>query len=112
GSPGFPVAGAGVDGADSSIKTAFFALLHDQPLNAPIAAFARDEAGNQAKASFVDNVFEKPFKKSRIEIDDKFMNKTVPDIVEHSPEFNMAPPPQYSPDMVAAFLRYNGELWM
>ena len=108
--PGFPVSGAGVASADPSLKVAFFALLYDQPLNAPIAAFARDEAGNQAKATFVDNVFEKPFKKSRIEIDDKFMNKTVPDIVEHSPELKMAPPPQDSPDMVAAFLRVNGEL--
>jgi len=108
--PGFPVTGAGVDGADPSIKMAFFALLHDQPLNIPIAAFARDEAGNQAKATFVDMVFEKPFKKSRIEIDDRFMNKTVPDIVEHSPELKMSPPPQDSPDMLAAFLRVNGEL--
>jgi len=108
--PGFPVAGAGVTGADPSIKMAFFGLLHDQPLNAPIAAFARDEAGNQAKATFVDMVFEKPFKKSRIEIDDRFMNKTVPDIVEHSPELKMSPPPQDSPDMLAAFLRVNGEL--
>jgi len=108
--PGFPVSGAGVTGADPSVKGAFFALLHDQPLNTPIAAFARDEAGNQAKASFVDNVFEKPFKKSRIEIDDKFMNKTVPDIVEHSPELKMAPPAQDSPEMLQAFLRVNGEL--
>ncbi|MBW8868120.1 MAG: M23 family metallopeptidase [Acidobacteria bacterium] len=108
--PGFPVSGAGVAGADPSVKGAFFALLHDQPLNTPIAAFARDEAGNQAKATFVDNVFEKPFKKSRIEIDDKFMNKTVPDIVEHSPELKMAPPPQDSPEMLQAFLRVNGEL--
>ena len=108
--PGFPVSGAGVTGGDPSVRGAFFALLYDQPLNTPIAAFARDEAGNQAKASFVDNVFEKPFKKSRIEIDDKFMNKTVPDIVEHSPELKMAPPAQDSPEMLQAFLRVNGEL--
>src|SRR5476649_1370211 len=31
--PGFPASGAGVDGADPSIKVAFFALLYDQPLN-------------------------------------------------------------------------------
>ena len=107
---GFPVSGAGVTAADPSLKGAFFALLHDQPLNAPIVAFARDEAGNQTKATFVDNVFEKPFKKSRIEIDDKFMNKTVPDIVEHSPELKMTPPQQDSPEMLPAFLRVNGEL--
>jgi murein DD-endopeptidase MepM/ murein hydrolase activator NlpD len=108
--PGFPAAGAGVEGADPSIKVAFFALLYDQPLNTPIVAFARDEAGNQAKANFIDNVFEKPFKKSRIEIDDKFINRVVPDIVEHSPELKMTAPAQDSPEMLAAFLRINGEL--
>ena len=108
--PGFPASGAGVEGADPSVKVAFFALLYDQPLNTPIAAFARDEAGNEAKATFVDNVFEKPFKKSRIEIDDKFINRVVPDIIEHSPELKMTAPPQDSPEMLAAFLRINGEL--
>ena len=108
--PGFPASGAGVEGADPSIKVAFFALLYDQPLNTPIAAFARDEAGNQAKATFIDNVFEKPFKKSRIEIDDKFINRVVPEIIEHSPELKMTAPAQDSPEMLAGFLRVNGEL--
>jgi len=108
--PGFPATGAGVEGADPSIKVAFFALLYNQPLDTPIVAFARDEAGNQAKATFIDNVFEKPFKKSRIEIDDKFINRVVPDIIEHSPELKMTAPPQDSPEMLAGFLRINGEL--
>jgi len=108
--PGFPASGAGVEGADPSIKVAFFALLYNQPLNTPIVAFARDEAGNQAKATFIDNVFEKPFKKSRIEIDDKFINRVVPDIIEHSPELKMTAPVQDSPEMLAGFLRINGEL--
>ena len=108
--PGFPATGAGVEGADPSVKVAFFALLYDQPIGAPIAAFARDEAGNQAKATFIDNVFEKPFKKSRIEIDDKFINRVVPEIIEHSPELKMTAPAQDSPEMLAGFLRVNGEL--
>ena len=108
--PGFPASGAGVEGADPSIKVAFFALLYDQPLNTPIAAFARDEAGNQAKATFIDNAFEKPFKKSRIEIDDKFINRVVPEIIEHSPELKMTAPAEDSPEMLAGFLRVNGEL--
>jgi murein DD-endopeptidase MepM/ murein hydrolase activator NlpD len=108
--PGFPASGAGMAGADPAVKVAFFALLHDQPIDAPIAAFARDEAGNEAKASFVDNVFPKPFKKSRIEIDDKFMNRVVPDILEHSPELKMTAPAQDSPEMLAAFLKVNGDL--
>jgi murein DD-endopeptidase MepM/ murein hydrolase activator NlpD len=108
--PGFAASGAGVEGADPSVKVAFFALLYDQPLNTPIVAFARDEAGNQAKASFIDNAFEKPFKKSRIEIDDKFINRVVPEIIENSPELKMTAPAQDSPEMLAGFLRLNGEL--
>jgi murein DD-endopeptidase MepM/ murein hydrolase activator NlpD len=108
--PGFPASGAGMAGADPAVKVAFFALLHDQPIDAPIAAFARDEAGNEAKASFVDNVFPKPFKKSRIEIDDKFMNRVVPDILDHSPELKLTAPAQDSPEMLAAFLKVNGDL--
>jgi len=107
---GFPASGAGVAGTGPETKVAFFALLHDQDLRAPIAAFARDEAGNEAKAGFIDNVFEKPFKKSRIEIDDKFIDRVVPEIIEHSPELKMTPPAQGSPEMLAGFLKVNGEL--
>jgi murein DD-endopeptidase MepM/ murein hydrolase activator NlpD len=99
--PGYPLSG--------ELKAAFFALLYDQDLNARIQAFARDEAGNEAKATFVDNVFEKPQRKSRIELDDKFLNRVVPEIIEHAPELKMTPPPEGS-DMLPAFLRVNGEL--
>jgi murein DD-endopeptidase MepM/ murein hydrolase activator NlpD len=104
---GYPAAGAGVAGADPSTKIAFFALLQDQDLHTPIAAFARDEAGNETKVSFVDDVFEKPFKRSRIAVDDRFFQRVVPEIAEHSPELRMDPP---SGDLLPAFLRENGEL--
>ena len=103
--PGFPVSTAG----DPAVKAAFFALLYDQPMNAKIIAFARDEAGNEARASFIDNVFEKPQKKSRIEIDDRFVNRVVPEILEHSPELKLAPPAAGA-DMIPAFMKVNGEL--
>ena len=99
--PGYPISG--------ELKAAFFALLYDQDLNTRIQAFARDEAGNEAKATFIDNVFEKPQRKSRIELDDKFLNRVVPDILEHAPELKMTPPPEGG-DMLPAFLRINGEL--
>jgi len=99
--PGYPVSG--------ELKAAVFALLYDQDLNTRIQAFARDEAGNEAKATFVDNVFEKPQRKSRIELDDKFLNRVVPDILEHAPELKMTAPAEGS-DMMPAFLRINGEL--
>jgi murein DD-endopeptidase MepM/ murein hydrolase activator NlpD len=99
--PGYPLSG--------ELKAAFFALLYDQDLNTRIQAFARDEAGNEAKATFVDNVFEKPQRKSRIELDDKFLNRVVPEVIEHAPELKMTPPPDGS-DMLPAFLKVNGDL--
>src|SRR5204863_1922937 len=94
--------------------------LHDQDLKTRIEAFARDEAGNEAKAMFVDDVFEKPIKKSRIEIDDAFITRTVPDIIAHSPELKMSGPSGApgaaaatgtpSGDLLADFLKVNGEL--
>jgi murein DD-endopeptidase MepM/ murein hydrolase activator NlpD len=99
--PGYPLSG--------DLKAAIFALLYDQDLNTRIQAFARDEAGNEAKATFIDNVFEKPQHKSRIDLDDKFLNRVVPDILEHAPELKMTAPPEGG-DMMPAFLRINGEL--
>jgi murein DD-endopeptidase MepM/ murein hydrolase activator NlpD len=96
-------------GSDPTLKLAFFALLHDQPLNTPISLFARDEAGNEARAMFVDNVFEKPFKKSRLEIDDRFLNRVVPEILQHAPELKIAPPAE-GEQMLSAFLKINGDL--
>jgi murein DD-endopeptidase MepM/ murein hydrolase activator NlpD len=104
---GFPASGAGVTGADPSMKAAFFALLHDQDLKTPINVFARDEAGNEARASFIDNVFEKPFRRSRIDVDDRFFGRVVPEIIEHSPELNMQPP---KGDLLPGFLKVNGDL--
>jgi murein DD-endopeptidase MepM/ murein hydrolase activator NlpD len=96
---GYPLTG--------ELKVAFFALLPEQDLNTPIAVFARDEAGNQATARFVDSVFPKPMRRSRIEIDDAFINRTVPDIIANSPELKMSGP---SGDPLTDFLRVNGDL--
>lgn len=104
---GFPASGAGMAGADESTKVAFFALLHDQDLNAPIVAFARDEAGNEAKVSFIEKVFEKPFRRSRIEIDDRFLGRVVPDILAHAPELGAQ---ASSADLVPEFVKINGDL--
>lgn len=101
---GFPAAGAGVANADPAVKVAFFALLHDQDLKTPITAFARDEAGNAAETSFIDNVFPKPFRRSRIEIDGRFLSRVVPEILEHSPEVKGAG------DLLTDFLTINGRL--
>jgi murein DD-endopeptidase MepM/ murein hydrolase activator NlpD len=107
--PGFPASGAGLAGADPADRVAFFALLYNQELRTPIVAFARDEAGNEVTARFIDNVFPKPQKRSRIELDDRFVGRVVPEILEHSPELKMAPPAP-GDDAITPFLAINGEL--
>ena len=105
--PGFPAAGAGV-GADSSVRLAFFALVYDQPLDTPIELFARDPAGNEARAGFEHRVFPKTFRRSRIDIDDAFLSRVVPSILEKTPSFLGAPPA--ADDRLPAFLKINGDL--
>src|SRR5438105_2612407 len=101
--PGYPIGNA-----DPAVKGAFFALLYDQPLKTKIIAFARDEAGNEATASFIDNVFEKPQKKSRIEIDDRFIDRVAPEIRQNSPELKLDS--RTSGTNLDVFLKENGEL--
>jgi murein DD-endopeptidase MepM/ murein hydrolase activator NlpD len=82
--PGFPASGATVDGvtiADPALHIAFFALRYDQDVNAPIRLFARDAAGETASADFDKMTFTKPFKKSTIPLDDRFLDRVVPAIL-------------------------------
>jgi hypothetical protein len=104
--PGFPASGAGITGDDAT-KVAFFALLHDQDLNEPIAVYARDPAGNEALAALDHRAFPKPFARSRIEIDDRFLQHVVPAIAANTPDMAL---PTAPPDLVASFLKINGEL--
>jgi hypothetical protein len=104
--PGFPASGAGIT-ADDATKVAFFALLHDQDLNEPIVVYARDPAGNQAVAELDRRAFPKPFARSRIEIDDRFLQRVVPAIAASTPDMQLSTAP---PDLVQSFLRINGEL--
>jgi murein DD-endopeptidase MepM/ murein hydrolase activator NlpD len=102
--PGFPASAAGISG-DPALRVAFFALLYDQDLNTRIEVFARDEADNQALAPLDYRVFPKPFKKSRIEIDDRFMQRVVPAIASNSPEEQIP-----TDNLLAGFLKINGDL--
>ena len=106
--PGYPASGAGVAGADPSLKIAFFALLWEQDMNTPIQLYARDEAGNTAHSTFDYKVFPRTFMKSRIELNDAFLQRVIPEILEHSPELKVAigGPNDYLP----AFLKVNNDL--
>ncbi len=105
--PGYPAAGATVEGVkinDPSARIAFFALRYDQDVNTPIRLFARDEAGNSARADFDSRTFPKPFKKSRIALDDRFLERVVPAILDGTTEVRP------EGDTLAKFLVINGDL--
>jgi murein DD-endopeptidase MepM/ murein hydrolase activator NlpD len=103
--PGFPAKGAGITTSDPALRVAFFALLFDQDLNAPITVFARDPAGNQAVAPLDHMVFPKPYAKSKIEIDDRFIGRVVPAIAANSPNEGID-----TSDLVKGFLTINRDL--
>jgi len=104
--PGFPASGAGIPG-DESTRVAFFALLHDQDLNTPISLYARDPAGNEATTPLVNQVFPKQFARSRIGIDDRFVQRVVPAIAATTPSMDLSMDPA---DLVASFVRINSDL--
>jgi murein DD-endopeptidase MepM/ murein hydrolase activator NlpD len=105
--PGHPATGVTVEGvriSDPALRVAFFSLLHDQDLNTPIRLFARDDAGNTARADFDYRVFPKPFKRSRIPLDDRFLDRVVPAILEGTTEIKP------EGDTLTRFLAINGDL--
>ena len=104
--PGFPGASVGIKG-DPSMRVAFFGLLHDQDLNTPIQVFARDGAGNEAVATLDHRPFPKPFQRSRIEINDRFLQHVVPQIAAATPAMQLSTAPD---DQLNSFLKINGDL--
>ena len=105
--PGYPATGVTVDGVDISdpaLRVAFFALLWDQDLNTPMRVYARDPAGNTARADFEHRAFPKPFKRSRIQLDDRFLDRVVPAILEGTTDIKP------EGDTLQKFLAINGDL--
>jgi murein DD-endopeptidase MepM/ murein hydrolase activator NlpD len=105
--PGYPATGAtveGVDLKDPALRIAFFALRYDQDVKTPMHLFARDEAGNSARGDFDYLTFPKPFKKSRIELDDRFLDRVVPAILAGTTEVKP------EGDEITKFLVINGDL--
>src|SRR5690606_5605184 len=91
---------------DPALRVAFFALLWDQDRSTPISIYARDSVGNEGRGAFDYRVFEKQFRASRIEVDDRFLSRVVPAILANSTELKVADPT----DLVAAYLEINRNL--
>lgn len=101
--PGFPGSGAAL--SDRELKVAFFALLYEQGADTPMELVARDAAGNEGRAQFDHRVFPKKFRNSRIPVDDRFLSRVVPAILQSSPQLQ-AP----ADDLLPAFLKINNDL--
>lgn len=104
--PGYPASGAGIEDADPGLRVALFALLWNQDVDTPISLYARDEVGNEARASFDYRVFPKDFQNSRIRLSDGFFRKVVPEILYNTPEFQVEDPS----NLLASYLRINRDL--
>jgi murein DD-endopeptidase MepM/ murein hydrolase activator NlpD len=104
--PGFPASGAGIATSDPGLRVAFFALLWDQDVGTPITLFARDSFGNEGAAGFDHRVFAKTFRTSRITIDDGFLSRVVPAILQNSTDFQVDDPS----DLLASYLRINRDM--
>jgi murein DD-endopeptidase MepM/ murein hydrolase activator NlpD len=98
---GFPAGGP-----DEALRVAFFALLWDQDLNTPITVFARDAVGNEGSATFDFRVFPKQFRASTINLDDRFLARVVPAILQNSTELTVDDPS----NLLASYLSINREL--
>lgn len=104
--PAYPGSAVGIP--DPAVRVAFFALRHDQDVNATISAFARDAAGNQATTPVEHRPFTKTFVRSRIPIDQRFLDRVVPAIASETEGLEVD---TTSPDgLLKGFLAINGAL--
>ncbi len=79
--PGFPLPGGGKED-----RFAFFAVPYDLSDAKSIRLFAEDEVSNRIELACIDRFTPRPFARDRIELDDAFLQKVVPEILSHTPE--------------------------
>jgi murein DD-endopeptidase MepM/ murein hydrolase activator NlpD len=104
--PGFPAAGAGIEGAEPGLHLAFFSLQWNQDPDTPISLYARDTLGNESSAPFDFRVFAKEFRNSRINLNDRFLSRVVPAILQNSTDFTVENPS----DLLASYIRINRDM--
>ncbi len=104
--PAYPGTAVGLQ--DPLLRVAFFALRHDQPVTTPVVAFAEDPAGNEVTTPVPHQPFNKVFVRSRINIDQRFLDRVVPAIVSSTPGLTAD---TASPEgLLDGFLAVNGDL--
>jgi len=100
--------GSAVGLTDPALRVGFFALRHDQDINARMTAYARDAAGNEATTPLEHQPFVKRFVQSKIPIDQRFLDRVVPAIASNTPDLKVD---TSSPEgLLKGFLEINGNL--
>lgn len=80
--PGFDLPGGG-----GGEKFALFAVPYDLGDANQVRLVAVDDVGNRAEAGFIDRFTPKAPSEGTIELDDAFMSRVVPEIINNSPGF-------------------------
>jgi murein DD-endopeptidase MepM/ murein hydrolase activator NlpD len=88
-----------VPGGAAGERFALFAVPWDVPPDSTPVVFARNPGGVEATAKFWNKIFPKKFRVRALEIDNRFLEKVVPQIDSAG-----------SGDLLARFLKINGEL--
>lgn len=100
--------GSAVGISDPTVRVGFFALRHDQDTTARIVAYARDAAGNEATTPVEHQPFVKRFVYSKIQVDQRFLDRVVPAIASNTPDLQVD---TSSPEgLLKGFLEINGNL--
>jgi murein DD-endopeptidase MepM/ murein hydrolase activator NlpD len=77
--------GAPLEGGTAGERVALFGVPWDLEDPAGLRVVAEDDAGNAAASAFVDRFARRPPARDRIQLDDAFLAKVVPEIQEHTP---------------------------
>jgi murein DD-endopeptidase MepM/ murein hydrolase activator NlpD len=97
--PGYPLPGGG-----PGDRFALFGVPYDVESAAGVRLVAVDDVGNEAEAAFVDQFFPRPPARDTIELDDRFLQKVVPEIMAQTPDL------ADRGGLLENYLQINGEL--
>lgn len=79
--------GYALPGGKPNQRFALFAVPYDMGNVDRVRLIATDDVGNEASLAIVDQFTPKPFREDTISVTTPFMNKVVPEILSHSPDF-------------------------
>ena len=87
-----------------NVYICLFALSHDEDPASPTFVWARDQAGNRGRTRLQSEVIPGKFRNRRINVNDRFFQAVLPEILDRTPEVKQAETP------LETFLEVNGRL--